>query len=122
MDGFKKWVLNYDLITLLLGGLLMYFSESIVTILFPLDPIPSDTISLLYYYLFFSIAAFWIFKGIVYATIKIYWNKLYEYFENGFDLDFDELTVWQKVLISLSFYWLLFLSLVIIFAVSVSIM
>ena len=118
----KKWIVNWDFLTLVLGGFLVYFAEDIVTVFYPLDPIPAATISLLYYFVFFTIATFWIFKGVAYWTIKISWNSLYEYFEEKLDTDIDHLTSWQRAVISLSFYLGLAFLLAIIFLATVTVL
>lgn len=122
MKGLKKWVLNYDFATLILGGLLVYFAEDIVTFFYPLDPIPAATISLLYYLLFFAIATFWIVKGIAYWTIKLAWHDMYVYLEEKLDDDLKLIKPWQRVLISLSFYLGLAFLLAIIFSATVSVL
>ena len=100
----KKWIVNWDLLTLVLGGCLVYFAEDIVTVFYPLDPMPSSTISILYYGVFFTIATFWIFKGVAYYTIKISWNSMYQYLETKLDHDFQKITPCQRIVISLLFY------------------
>lgn len=122
MKQLKKWVINYDFATLVLGSILVYFSEDIVTLLYPLDPMPVETISILYYFMFFSVSAFWIFKGLTYWTIKLAWNNLYEYLEEELDNDFKQLTPWQRVSISLLFYLSLAFLLAITFSATAGVM
>ena len=122
MNKIQKWIVNWDSLTLVLGGLLVYFAESIVTILYPLDPPPVDTISILYYLVCFAIATFWILKSVAYITIKISWSAMYEYLENELDNDIKQLTPWQRVLTSLFFYLSLAFLLAIIFSAVVGVM
>lgn len=122
MKELKKWIFNFDFLTLILGGVLVYFAEDIVTLFYPLDPIPSATISILYYFLFFSIAAFWVLKGIAYWTIKLAWHNMYEYLEGQLDNDFKQLSPWQRTFTSLFFYLSLAFLLATIFCATVSVM
>lgn len=120
MKSLKKWILNADAATLVLGALLMYFAEDIVLFFMPLEPLPSGIISILLYLTLFTVACFWAFKGLVYLTIKLYWNIFYDYLEFQFKKDFANLKPLPRVCIAASFYCFLFLVLAIIFHAAVS--
>ena len=119
MKSLQKYILNFDGLTLVLGGILIYFIEDIVTFFFPTDSLPIETISILYYLLAFSIAAFWILKSIAYLSIKIAWNFAYQYLEYELDEDIKSLTSWQKAKLFLGFYCFLLLSICIVYLGSV---
>lgn len=120
MKGFRKWFANFDSALVVLGAILIYFSESIVTFFYPLDPVPSGVISILMYLTMYSVAAFFLLNGLVYYTIKLYWVNFYDYFEGDFKEDFAALTKLQKVCISVFFYLGLLLAVAIIFASTTS--
>ena len=120
MKWFRKWFRNWDLAMLAIGIALIYFSESIVTLMFPLDPMPVDVISVLIYMTIYTVAAFWLFKGIIYFTIKLYWDVIYQFFESDLAADFKELTKLQKVCIGVFFYLSLFFILALIFHASIN--
>jgi hypothetical protein len=121
MNHLKKWLITADLATLIIGSVMMYFAEDVVRFFWPTEAMPSSVIALLYYVTIFSIAAFWIFNGISYATIKIFWHFIYDYFEEEIKTHFKLLKAWQKVVVSLSLYLGLFFLLVLTFSAAVAI-
>jgi uncharacterized membrane protein len=121
MGALKKWVLTADLITAIIGSVLIFFLEDIVLFIWPSEPMPESVIALLYYVLGFSIAAFWLFNGIAYATIKIFWNFVYDYLESNIKDEFKLLTFWQRIVLSIGLYLGLFALLVATFRAAVAI-
>ena len=108
MKSLKKFILNFDLITGVLGLLLIYFAENIVTTFYPTSTVPAHVMSLLMYYTIYSIAVFWGFKAISYLTLRIFWNDAYLFFENQFTEHYNTLTGKWKLFASLLLYFSLF--------------
>lgn len=121
MERLKKWILTADLATAIGGFILMFFLEEIVLFFFPMEVMPTSVISLLYYVLGFSIGAFWIFNGIAYTTIKIFWNIIYQYLEVRIKDEFLDLTPWQRILFSSLLFLGYFTLLVMTFLAAVAI-
>jgi hypothetical protein len=121
MKNFKKWLITADMATLIIGSVMIYFSEDVIRFFWPTESIPTSVIALLYYVMIFSIAAFWVFNGIAYATIKIFFNAVYDYFEEEFTNQFKLLTPWQKLKTAASFFFALFFLLVFVFMAAIAI-
>jgi hypothetical protein len=62
----------------------------------------------------FSVISFCVFASIVWMTLKVNWPSLRTYFETEFVNDFKILPPCQKICISLSVYFALFISLVLL--------
>ncbi|WP_157799179.1 hypothetical protein [Mucilaginibacter auburnensis] len=61
-----------------------------------------------------AIISFCIFQSVVWITLKLNWLSLRTYFEQEFINDFKHLPAWLKIIISLSVYFLLMFSLVLL--------
>jgi hypothetical protein len=61
-----------------------------------------------------AVISFCVFQAVVWMTLKVNWLPLRKYFEHDFTDDFFNLTPCQKITISLSVYFFLFLLLVLL--------
>jgi hypothetical protein len=112
MINLKQWLLKHnEYIPLAAAVILFWFSPYLLRMI---DPTAGTYDVGVLQVNITAIIAFCIFQAVVWMALKINWLAIRCYFEDQFINDFNTLTSWQRISVSLSVYFLLLYALVLL--------
>ncbi|MBB2149175.1 hypothetical protein [Pedobacter gandavensis] len=98
--------------TALIVAVLLFFVSPFI--LHYLDPVAATYDAGVFQVINLAVIQFCVYMAITWTVVKNIWPAIGQYFKTSFNHDFKDLSKWQKVSISLSVYFLVFLFLVLL--------